>query len=361
MSVGYVPVQWNRSKRIYDAVLVSAIVLFLAAFIGVGKIVFRGDEAISDPILIIRALGACAYSLLHLILCIGPLARLDRRFLPLLYNRRHLGVMTFMLALLHGTLVLGFYHGFGRINPFLSLLTGNTNYYSLTSFPFQILGAIALCIMFVMAVTSHDFWLKNLTPRTWKRLHMAVYYAYALLVMHVALGALQSQRSPLLAGLLILGVVVVVSLHLVTGRREARRDSQRSTEERVDEWVAVASIDEIPDQRAKVVCLPGRERVAVFRNGNCISAITNVCAHQNGPLGEGRIVDGCVTCPWHGWQYQPHNGQSPPPFAEKVPTFRIRVEGNQVYLNPHPLPPGTAVEPAQSTDTLDSKAMRALQ
>jgi hypothetical protein len=31
--------------------------------------------------------------MLTIILSIGPLCRLDRRFLPLLYNRRHFGVL----------------------------------------------------------------------------------------------------------------------------------------------------------------------------------------------------------------------------------------------------------------------------
>jgi len=40
--------------------------------------------------LLIRGFGTARLLLLHVILCIGPLCRLDRRFLPLLYNRRHL-------------------------------------------------------------------------------------------------------------------------------------------------------------------------------------------------------------------------------------------------------------------------------
>lgn len=39
-----------------------------------------------------------------------------------------------------------------------------------------------------MAATSHDFWLKNLTAPVWKRLHMLVYAAYALLLAHLLLG-----------------------------------------------------------------------------------------------------------------------------------------------------------------------------
>jgi hypothetical protein len=75
-----------------------------------------------------------------------------------------------------------------------------------------------------MAATSHDFWLKNLTPAVWKSLHMLVYLAYALVVMHVALGALQAERSPLYSWLLGAGAVGVVTLHLIAGWREHSRD-----------------------------------------------------------------------------------------------------------------------------------------
>jgi nitrite reductase/ring-hydroxylating ferredoxin subunit/DMSO/TMAO reductase YedYZ heme-binding membrane subunit len=349
MSVGYVAVQWNRHKRIYDRIVASGVAAFLVIFVGAGKLAFTGSEAVSDPILLMRAFGACAFVMLHIILCIGPLARLDRRFLPLLYNRRHLGVATFLVGLVHGILAVGFYHGFGRVNPFVSLLTSNTNYASLSAFPFQILGAAALVILFLMAATSHDFWLKNLSAATWKRLHMMVYPAYGLLVMHVTLGALQSQRSVWLAALLGLGVLTVVTLHLVTGLREVGRDrrGQKVAASDTERWIDVGGVDEIADGRAKTICLAGRERVAVFRYGGRISAITNVCAHQGGPLSEGKIVDGCVTCPWHGWQYRPQDGRSPPPFSERISTYRVRVEGRRILINPEALPPGAAVEPGR--------------
>jgi nitrite reductase/ring-hydroxylating ferredoxin subunit len=58
-------------------------------------------------------------------------------------------------------------------------------------------------------------------------------------------------------------------------------------------------------------------------------------------LGEGKILDGCITCPWHGYQYLPHNGQSPPPFTEKVSTYDVKVEEGNVWLNPEPFAEGT--------------------
>ena len=72
-----------------------------------------------------------------------------------------------------------------------------------------------------------------------------------------------------------------------------------------------------------------------------IGALTNLCAHQNGPIGEGRIIDGCVTCPWHGYQYRLADGCAPPPFTEKLATYRVRIRDGVVEVDPSPLPPGT--------------------
>jgi nitrite reductase/ring-hydroxylating ferredoxin subunit/DMSO/TMAO reductase YedYZ heme-binding membrane subunit len=349
MSVQYSAVKWNRNKRVYDYTLLAGILLYLGLFFLVGKLAWPGSPGISDEVLLIRALGTCAFLLLHLVLCIGPLARFDRRFLPLLYNRRHLGVATFLVGLVHGALATGYYHAFGRLNPLVSLLSTNTHFDSLTAFPFEILGVQALLILFLLAATSHDFWQKNLSPSVWKGLHMLVYPAYGLLVLHVTLGALHAEDNWLYPVLVGTGLAAVVGLHLAAGWREWLRDKQEpELKEQCggELWIDVGSVDEIPENRAKVVCLDGCERVAVFRYGDHISAVTNVCAHQRGPLGEGKIVDGCITCPWHGWQYLPENGQSPPPFQERIATFRVRIQNRRVFLDPRPLPPGTPVQPA---------------
>jgi nitrite reductase/ring-hydroxylating ferredoxin subunit/DMSO/TMAO reductase YedYZ heme-binding membrane subunit len=337
----YVAVGWNRQKHVYDLVMLSGIVLYLGLFVGVGALVH--PQATAETLLI-RALGTCALLLLHIVLMIGPLCRLFPRLLPLLYNRRHLGVTTFFVGLAHGAFSLIQFHSLGDVNPLVSLLVSNTRYASLADFPFQPLGAAALVILFLMAATSHDFWLKNLTAPVWKALHMLVYVAYALLVAHVTLGVLQAETSPLLAVVLGIGMIAVLSLHLTAAYRERQVD-MASRARANDAFVEVCSVDEIPEKRARVFLLSG-ERVAVFKYDNQVSAISNVCRHQNGPLGEGRIIDGCVTCPWHGFQYLPDAGASPPPFTEKVPTFRVEVRGEKVFVDPQPNAPGTRVTPA---------------
>lgn len=349
MSVRYSAVKWNHNKRVYDYSLLAGILLYLTMFMVVGKLISPGGREVGNEILLIRAFGTCALVMLHLVLCIGPLARFDRRFVPVLYNRRHLGVATFIVGLFHGVLATGYYHAFGRLNPLVSLLGSNTQFDSLAAFPFEILGVIGLLILFLLAATSHDFWQRNLSASVWKAVHMLVYPAYGLLVLHVTLGALQSEDSRIYVIVVGTGLVTVVGLHLAAGWRERLRDGrqpQREASACDNPWIDVGSVDEIPENRAKVVCLKGRERVAVFRSGDRISAVTNVCAHQRGPLGEGKIVDGCITCPWHGWQYLPENGRSPPPFQERIATYQVQVVNRRVLLDFHPLPPGTATRPA---------------
>lgn len=345
MAVAYKAVQWTGQKKRYDLWAAVAIVLYLSAFLGSSFAYFPN---ITPETALIRALGTAAFLMLHVILSIGPLSRLDSRFLPLLYNRRHLGVMMFLLGLGHASLSMIQFHAFGEMNPLVSLFVSNTAYGSLHDFPFQTLGFAALVIFFLMAATSHDFWLNTLTPPVWKTLHMLAYLAYALLVLHVALGVLQDEISPWPGLLLTAGMVWIVGVHLVAARRQRPLDREMSANPQG--WVDAGSPDEIEEKCAKIITVQG-ERVAVFRYDGKISAVSNVCRHQAGPLGEGKIVDGCITCPWHGYQYRPESGDSPPPFTEKIPTFNLRLVKGRIMVHHTPNPPGTRVEPIRLEET----------
>src|SRR5207249_11659857 len=86
MGVEYVSVQWNRQKKFYDAVLIGGVAAYLAIFGVLTKMFF---PHVNDEIMLMRAFGTAAFLLLHIILCSGPLFRLNQTFLPLLYNRRY--------------------------------------------------------------------------------------------------------------------------------------------------------------------------------------------------------------------------------------------------------------------------------
>lgn len=343
MSHDYKAVQWTPFKKRFDLWMLSGVVLYLVGFIAVSYMSQPEGDSFAPIQALMRATGTLAFLLLTFILCIGPLARMTDRFKPFLYNRRHLGVTTFLIALIHAALVMLWYHGFSETNPFVSLFISNPRYDSLAGFPFEVLGFGALLIMFLMAATSHDFWNANLGPGVWKALHMGVYLAYALLIAHVALGAIQFEKSPIYVGLLAAGATVVFALHVGTGLASLRGSDKAET----DGWLKVSEVTDMEDARAKIVRPASGEAIAVFRDGDKISAVSNVCRHQGGPLGEGKIVDGCITCPWHGFQYRMEDGQSPPPFTEKIATYATRIIEGMVYVNPEPNPPGTPQTPSQ--------------
>ena len=343
MSHGYVVVNWNRRKQLYDACMWLGIVVYIALFMTVSKVLYQGSDGISTAILLMRAFSTCAFLLLTITLCIGPLARIDKRFLPLLYNRRHLGVSLFFIALLHAAVAVYWYHGFGVINPIVSIFVSGGDYQSISDFPFQVFGAIALCILFLMASTSHDYWNANLGGALWKAIHMLVYPAYAVVIVHIIFGALQQDNTGLLQWMAMASVVLVGGLHVIATLSKSAGDIHLRKVSDKENWIAVANWKDIPNNRALTVSINSDERVALFRyDDSKLAAVSNVCQHQNGPLGEGRVIDGLITCPWHGYQYRPEDGCSPPPFNEKIKTYRLAVDGDRVLLDPTPLPPGSA-------------------
>jgi nitrite reductase/ring-hydroxylating ferredoxin subunit len=160
------------------------------------------------------------------------------------------------------------------------------------------------------------------------------------LVLHVAFGVLQSERNPLYATALGVGVATVLGLHVAAAAREARGERSEGARAEAEGFVRVCAISDLVEGRGHTV-VAGTERLALFLSEGRVFALSNVCRHQGGPLGEGRIIDGCATCPWHGWQYSPKNGCSPPPFEEKVETYRVRVVDGEVLVDPRAAEPGT--------------------
>ena len=348
MSVKYIPVQWNRNKWIYDAVMLIGVAAFLYLFLFITPEILSHDYAINPQVHNARAFGACAFLMLTVILCIGPLARFDKRFLPLLYNRRHFGVMTSFVALTHASYIINWYFAFSKSDKYEALLFSNTSYTQIAGFPFEALGVFALICLLILSATSHDFWMKFLTPPVWKRLHSLVYFAYVAVVAHVSLGVLQDQQNHVFTAIFMVGALTVAGLHAYVAWWQWKGGDTRG--EVRDGWLSVCEMGEIANGFAKIKVLPNGDRVAVFNQDGKLSAISNACAHQNGPLGEGRILDCLVTCPWHGFQYNVTNGRSPEPFTEMVPTYNLRLRGSDIEVQCEPNAPGTYVEPVPLPD-----------
>lgn len=353
MSVKYIPVQWNGVKWKYNFILLSAVVGYLIAFITIGREIQVIEGRINYQVLAARAFGSLAFFMVSFILCIGPLARLDSRFLPLLYNRRHIGVLTLFVAITHAGYILNWYFTFSSSNKYAALLFANTSYNQWLGFPFEAFGIFALFCLCALAFTSHDFWMKFLTPPIWKKIHLLIYPAYIAIVAHVGLGILQDQQHLSFTIAFVVAVVAVAGLHLIAFVKEQKNKAKNEKDE--NGYVKVCKVNDMEEGLANIALLKNGERVAVFLHEGKLSAISNACAHQNGPLGEGKILRCLITCPWHGFQYDITNGCSPAPFTEKIPTYNLKVIGENIWVNEIANEPGTYVEPIVITKTDEVK------
>lgn len=102
-------------------------------------------------------------------------------------------------------------------------------------------------------------------------------------------------------------------------------------------YVRVATRAEISEGAATVVAV-GRYEVAIFNVRGELYAYENVCPHQGGPVGEGIVEDGTVTCPWHAWCFDVRSGKLTLGDFAELRRFEILVYDGAVFV---------ATEPAQ--------------
>ncbi len=113
--------------------------------------------------------------------------------------------------------------------------------------------------------------------------------------------------------------------------------------------VVVAHVDDFAEGSRRVV-RHGRLEVGVFRVGDRYYALPNVCAHQFGPLCEGKITGTLIAreetawrrtwvqegeiliCPWHALEYDLTTGQCLAYPKVRMRQFAVRVEDEHVVV-----------------------------
>ena len=99
----------------------------------------------------------------------------------------------------------------------------------------------------------------------------------------------------------------------------------------ITEFVPVGRVRDFAPGAGKMVTVSGRH-VAVFRLGDEFFALDNMCLHRGGPLCEGQIEDGIVTCPWHFWSYEIKTGTMVQDPRVGVSKHDVRIDGDQVAV-----------------------------
>ena len=98
-----------------------------------------------------------------------------------------------------------------------------------------------------------------------------------------------------------------------------------------DGFVRVAAVDELCEDGGIQRTVDDRE-VGLFKFGGEVCAIDGICPHVGGPLGEGFVEDGTVSCPLHGWPFDLRTGQCTTNPRAKVDCFETKVEAGEVFV-----------------------------
>jgi nitrite reductase/ring-hydroxylating ferredoxin subunit len=94
----------------------------------------------------------------------------------------------------------------------------------------------------------------------------------------------------------------------------------------------VARLDELAPGALKLVEAEGT-RVVLTRVQDQVFACHDECSHQGGPLSEGKLAGGRLTCPWHGWMYDVRSGQClMPSRGAPVMTYPVSVEDGEIWV-----------------------------
>ena len=97
-------------------------------------------------------------------------------------------------------------------------------------------------------------------------------------------------------------------------------------------WFKVADHNTLPNNQV-MVAEAGEERVCLVHYQGQYYAIHNTCPHQGVSLGLGRMDNGYVVCPMHGWEFSPIDGSLPDYYLEPpIPTYPVEVRDDGIYV-----------------------------
>lgn len=98
------------------------------------------------------------------------------------------------------------------------------------------------------------------------------------------------------------------------------------------EWTSVLAESELAEGQPQLARLDDLSLV-LYRSGGTVRALDSVCSHMGGPLEEGQVQDGCITCPWHGSTFHLADGSIVRgPASSEQPAYETRVRDGQVEV-----------------------------
>ncbi|MEM9330453.1 MAG: nitrite reductase small subunit NirD [Pseudomonadota bacterium] len=98
-------------------------------------------------------------------------------------------------------------------------------------------------------------------------------------------------------------------------------------------WVEIGHLSDIPRQGARCIII-GEHRIAIFRTQEDeLFALEDKCPHKKGPLSQGIVHDGCVTCPLHNWVISLKTGEAQGADEGSTETYSVKCKGDVVLFD----------------------------
>lgn len=103
-----------------------------------------------------------------------------------------------------------------------------------------------------------------------------------------------------------------------------------------EKWYAIGKVDEFKDPPLRTIKIGNTQIALSYENGK-FGAVSNICNHVGGPLGEGKLDGEYIVCPWHYWKFHRVTGVGEPGFEEdQVPKYELKIEDGNLFLNLEP-------------------------
>ncbi|MBD2529505.1 NifU family protein [Nostoc flagelliforme FACHB-838] len=96
-------------------------------------------------------------------------------------------------------------------------------------------------------------------------------------------------------------------------------------------WMKVATLDEVPEFSVVVVQLAGTSLI-LHRQGATVKCYRNGCAHLGSPLEKGKVENGIITCPSHGFQYKLETGECLTAPDISLQSYPVKIKGDKVFV-----------------------------
>lgn len=97
------------------------------------------------------------------------------------------------------------------------------------------------------------------------------------------------------------------------------------------EWHDAMALAELEPGCVAEIVIDGHVIALAHADGRYF-AVDGICSHQGGPLGKGKLEATCLTCPWHGWQYDVASGKQLLSETIAQRRFPVRVEGDTIQI-----------------------------